>query len=753
MNMPDDRSCADWIGKPIRQAAFLLICFALPVPISAAAQPAGPVKFRRHLIDDAPPRQPYYKMVGDVNLDGHADIVVSGRAGPLVMYAGPKWEKTTIATEGYNGGVNGELADIDHDGDLDIVMGGVVWFRNPQRGGGQWEPQRIDTQNIHDVEVADLNGDGRLDVVCRDQSAFGRRGNEIFIYYQEGQTSWRKEVQSCPHGEGLKVADIDADGRAEIVIGGIWHRNDAGKWTPYTFAPDWTEPDTKVEVGDINGDGRPDVVLTPAELKGQQYKISWFESPEGDKSATWREHVIVPDIECVIHSLGLGDFNQDGRLDMAFAKMHQGQPPNEVCVMINVDGGGRWEKNVIGTAGSHDIVVADLDADGDLDIVGANHAVVHPLEMWENLHVSAAAPQQPSSKLDSWVRHVVDADRPARAVFILPGDLDGDNHPDIVTGGVWYKNPGPASGTWQRAVIGPPLNNLATLYDFDGDGDLDVLGTEGGRQLGPGEGNVFHWARNDGSGHFTILNNIEPAVGDFLQGVSVARRSRAGPLEVGLSWHNGTGKGVQMLTVPQSPATDPWRWRRISTEDQEESLSAGDIDRDGDLDLLLGTKWLRNDGASWSMHTLGGSFQPDRSRLVDINRDGRLDVVVGEKNISLPGKVFWYEQPESATSRWIEHVIAEVVGPLSLDVADMDGDGDLDVVVGEHNLKQPATAKLFVFENQDGGKTWLPHHIHTGDEHHDGTIAVDIDLDGDLDIISIGWGHNQVLLYENTAGR
>ena len=46
---------------------------------------------------------------------------------------------------------------------------------------------RIDMQNIHDVEVADLNGDGRLDVVCRDQSAFGasgKRGSEIFAYYQ-----------------------------------------------------------------------------------------------------------------------------------------------------------------------------------------------------------------------------------------------------------------------------------------------------------------------------------------------------------------------------------------------------------------------------------------------------------------------------------------------------------------------------------------------------------------------------------------
>jgi hypothetical protein len=57
-----------------------------------------------------------------------------------------------------------------------------------------------------------------------------------------------------------------------------------------------------------------------------------------------------------------------------------------------------------------------------------------------------------------------------------------------------------------------------------------------------------------------------------------------------------------------------------------------------------------------------------------------------------------------------------------------------------------------VFENVDGkGEAWSPHLLSVGDEHHDGTILVDIDGDGDLDIISIGWGHGKVLLYENKS--
>ena len=186
---------------------------------------------------------------------------------------------------------------------------------------------------------------------------------------------------------------------------------------------------------------------------------------------------------------------------------------------------------------------------------------------------------------------------------------------------------------------------------------------------------------------------------------------------------------------------------------QDEALSQGDIDRDGDIDLLLGTKWLRNDGKSWMPYTTnptGGS--PDRNKLADINGDGRLDAVVGFEAVSVPGKLAWYEQGVDAKSVWNEHIIANVVGPMSLDVVDIENDGDMDVVVGEHNLRTPSEAKLLIFENSDGkGNIWKEHLVYTGDEHHDGAQVVDIDNDGDLDLISIGWSHGRVQLYENKA--
>ncbi len=360
--------------------------------VSPAADPPKSA-FERIEIDAQPPNSPWIKAVGDLNGDGRPDVIIGGSSGPLVWYANPNWRRSVIAAGGYDS-VDAEAADVDEDGDLDVVVGGALWYENPRPDGdparSPWRAHRIGTHATHDVEVADLDKDGKLDVVLRGQSGFGHKeGNRIVIFKQLSPTSWSSREITCPDGEGLKLADLNRDGRPDIVLGGRWHENRGeilkGAWREHVFTTAWTHADCKVDVGDFNGDGRLDVVLTPAEFRGGKYRIAWYEAPADPASPQWPEHVIEASIETVVHGLAVADVNGDGRADVVAARMHQGDSPQEASVYVNAEAGRKWTKLVVSTKGSHNIVAADIDGDARPDILGANHGgPFQPVEVWMN---------------------------------------------------------------------------------------------------------------------------------------------------------------------------------------------------------------------------------------------------------------------------------------------------------------------------------------------------------------------------------
>lgn len=208
-------------------------------------------------------------------------------------------------------------------------------------------------------------------------------GNKVHVWLQR-DNEWKENVIQCPHGEGITLFDLDNDKDLDIVIGGAWYENDqaSSKWVKHVFG-EW-HPSAAVKVADLNGDGKPDIVLTPAEMKENFYKISWFEQPDSpDRS--WKEHVIQDSTEAVVHGIDIADFNKDGLMDIVVAEMHQGHDPDEVIVFVNQTKGERWEEIIISTKGSHLVQAVDIDADEDIDIIGANWSGNYqPIELWLN---------------------------------------------------------------------------------------------------------------------------------------------------------------------------------------------------------------------------------------------------------------------------------------------------------------------------------------------------------------------------------
>ncbi len=705
------------------------------------AIPAQSVSLTEIQVDSAGPVSPWGKSTGDIDSDGDPDLLVGGNdSGGLVWYENPSWTKHSVSPDtGFS--TDHEIADMDGDGDQDIIAlnssdGMKIYFQD----GPTWTPFSVTSLILHDVEVSDLDQDGDFDLVTRNQN----NDTAVYIFEQVNPGSYNLYTIQAQVGEGLIVYDIDEDGRDDIIINNQWLENTGtiSSWNSHTYTTTWSVSNTFIGIGDINGDGRTDIVLTPSEAAGEFAHNAWFEAPI-DRTGLWSEHIIETSVERVLHSLRVADFDLDGDMDIATGEMAQGSDPDEGYLLINEDGAGTtWSKEVFTTLGTHSFRAFDMDNDGDEEIFGANFNGNAPVKLF----VNNTAPAVPYAT-DQWQRYIIDSTAQINAAFVYPADIDGDGMKDIVSGPYWYKNPGPPiSQNWSRFAIGTGLNDASAVYDFDKDGDIDVLGTTAVENSAD-----FVWGENDGAGNFSIHANIQSGQGDFLQGVKVAHIVPGGNGQVVLSWHNLTT--TQMLTVPADPTTDIWAWSVLSSTTNGEQVAVADLDRDGDLDIHLGENWLRNDGANWSSHPAVsvGAGNTDRLELTDVDGDGDLDAVIGVENGT---RLLWGENPGQLASNpdqpWAEHLISTATRFYSVDTADVDRDGDPDIVAGEHL----GDGKVFLFLNDGTGSSWALQMIDdglSGLDHHIGTRFVDLDLDQDLDIISIGYTSQKLVIYENQA--
>jgi len=361
------------------------------------ALPLGFAHSYVHVIIDSSedrPVKPYIKELGDINGDGMIDILVASAKGKgAFWYEAPKWIRHSIVSEG-TFSEEGQLADIDGDGDLDAILptpDGIFWFENAlaekPEGFAPWQPHFIgsDGSNVHDLSVADLDNDGDLEVIVRYEKELRR---PLTIWWQSAPLEWKPEAVSSHFGEGLAVGDVNNDGFKDLVINEIclMKDRDSNEWNAFRFTEGMPDQ-LKVVCADLNADGQVEIIVSPQSYvpEGRIGKIACFFFQSDGGTPRWSQVILEEGAAEVnkVHGIAVDDMDHDGDLDITTSKRHDAKGTVEIAIFQNLDGSARkWNKSVITTMGSHNHQVADINGDGYPDIVGANWNDEALVEAW-----------------------------------------------------------------------------------------------------------------------------------------------------------------------------------------------------------------------------------------------------------------------------------------------------------------------------------------------------------------------------------
>lgn len=332
--------------------------------------------------------------VGDFNNDGKLDIV----ALPL-LYLAPDFKGVTISDmqgevddegKGYRWDFMDAPVDADGDGWLDVVTCSwfgkkAEWLRNPGTAGGLWPRTLVEENGNYECgDLADIDGDGKLlEVLPAVMST---------CWYEAGQTAEGKKgmikhlISDKTFSWGVGYGDVNGDGRPDVLRPEVWFEAPAdprgGTWTEHAWAIGGKEEGkadhtSQILVYDVNADGLPDIVTSIA----HDYGIFWYEQVRQESGTSWKRHLI-DDSWSQAHSLALADFDNDGDLDLVTGKRfmaHNGGDPGEFEPLgvywyeLTRQANPVWSKHVIsyneGIGSGLNIIARDLDGDGDVDVV------------------------------------------------------------------------------------------------------------------------------------------------------------------------------------------------------------------------------------------------------------------------------------------------------------------------------------------------------------------------------------------------
>ena len=334
---------------------------------------------------------------------------------------------------------------------------------------------------------------------------------------------------------------------------------------------------------------------------------------------------------------------------------------------------------------------------------------------------------------------------------VCAGDVDGDGDIDIVEGDynyrlVWYENLDGAGHFGPAKIISTTASGLCSvcLADLDGDGDLDVLAGLGC------SGKIVWYTNMDGHGTFSTAKLITASL-EFAEDARAVDIDGDGRLDI-ISASYDDGHITWFRNLDDHANFGPGQV--ISTTIQGAyRVTAGDLDGDGHPDLVSAAyignfiAWHRNkdgQGTFDDAQIISDSvYRPMSIFAADLDGDGDADVLSASR---YDGKIAWYQNLDGKGHFGPQRRLSDSIGgPNNVIAFDIDNDGDMDVVATSMWVNQ-----VFWFENLDGHGNFGPvHYITSGFAFPTSVFAADLDGDGDPDIIASYYDSDKVAWFQN----
>ena len=569
------------------------------------------------------------------------------------------------------------------------------------------------------IAAADVDGDGDLDLLL------GNSGNPSQVLLNAGDGTFPSSIV-LPGGSvgtrSIAAADVDGDGDFDLLLG-----NDGSPSQVLFNAGDGTFPTsielpggraftTSIAAADVDGDGDLDVLL------GNYGDPSQVLLNAGN--GTFPTSMDLPGGSAFTTSIAAADVDGDGDLDVLLGNdgattQSKGLKPSRV--LLNA-GDGTFPTSIElpgSTQKTSSIAAADMDGDGDLDVLLGNDGGVSRVMHNSNYVASRMSIELPA-KSDN-------------TLSIAAADVDGDGDLDVLLGN--YGEPSrvlfnAGDGTFPTSIE-LPSGNAATwsiaAADMDGDGDLDVL-------LGNYDGKPSRVLLNAGDGTFPTSMELSGG-GAITSSIAAADVDGDGDLDLLLVNYGSPSRVLFNAGDGTFPTSIELPGPILSS-----SIAAADVDGDGDLDLLLGSyrnpsQVLLNAGNGTfptSMDLPGGSAFTISIAAADVDGDGDLDVLLGnygEANYpgTKPSRVLL--NAGDGTFPTIIALPGGITLTWSIAAADVDGDGDLDVLLG--NYGEPSR----VLFNAGDGTFPTSMELPGGGAFTRSIAVADMDADGNLDVL------------------